>query len=219
MKRLYRSSRHRVIFGVCGGLAEYLGVSVALVRVLVLALAFVGSGIVMYIAGMIIMPEEPAVISDENTAPRPSDPVQAGTFTMGLGLLLVVIGSLWLLDRLDLFSMHFFWHTLRNVLVPVVIILFGVAVLMRRNKAQSAQAPPAGTPLEQAPIAGGQWFRARYDRKLFGVCAGIAHAMNLDPTVVRLAWVLMSLHSFGLGIVVYLILALILPDEPLAQTR
>lgn len=219
MKKLVRSRRHRVLFGVCGGLAEYLGVSVALVRIVVLVLAFVGSGIVLYIAGMIIMPEESSQeipVGQPGSAP-PAAPTQnsANSITMGVGLLLVCIGTLVLVDRMDLFNLHAFWHILRNVLVPVLIILFGIAVLMRRGRNQAPPIAAAPPPLEQTPVAGGQWYRARYDRRLFGVCAGIAHAMNVDPTVIRLAWVLLSIHSFGFGMIVYLILALVLPEEPL----
>lgn len=214
MKKLYRSTRHRILFGVCGGLAEYLGVSVALVRLVMLVLSCIGTGVVLYIAGMIIMPNAPVDTAPAEPARAPSSST-TGSLTVGIGLLLVIVGSLWLLDRLDIFSMHAVWHTMRNIVVPLAIILFGIAVLMRRGSSPGQAAPILG-PLEQAPVRGGQWYRARYDRKLFGVCAGIAHAMNVDPTVIRLAWVILSLHSLGFGFIVYLILALVLPEEPAA---
>ena len=213
MKRLQRSSRHRVIFGVCGGIAEYLDVSVALVRLVVLVLAFVGSGIVLYIAGMIIMPQESTDSADGlTTGGAKQGPTNNASIVVVVGLLLVLVGVVLLLDRLDVFNARVLWHTMRNVIVPLAIILFGIAVLARRGK--KSEAPPPSGHLEQVPLRDGHWHRARYDRKLFGVCAGIAHAMNVDPTVVRLAWVLLSLHSLGVGFVVYLILGLVLPEEP-----
>ena len=59
---LYRSRRHRMIAGVCGGLAEWLGWDVTLVRVLyvivsVLSVAF--PGILAYIILWIFMPQAP----------------------------------------------------------------------------------------------------------------------------------------------------------------
>lgn len=59
-RRLYRSRRHRVIAGVCGGLAEYLGWSPTRVRVLTL-LSFIlpGTQIIIYIVMWIVIPNEP----------------------------------------------------------------------------------------------------------------------------------------------------------------
>ncbi len=53
--------------------------------------------------------------------------------------------------------------------------------------------------------------KSRTDRKLCGVCGGFAEYMNLDPTVVRLIWVLLSLCAGG-GLIAYIIAALIMPE-------
>lgn len=49
-------------------------------------------------------------------------------------------------------------------------------------------------------------------RMIAGVCAGIARYLNVDPTLVRLLWVLLGLH-FGNGILLYLLAWIIMPDE------
>ena len=49
-------------------------------------------------------------------------------------------------------------------------------------------------------------------RMICGVCGGIAEYFNIDPTVVRVAWVLASL-LFGSGILAYIIAALIIPEQ------
>ena len=46
-----------------------------------------------------------------------------------------------------------------------------------------------------------------------GVCAGIANYFKIDPAIVRLLWVLASLASIGLGILVYVVLIFVLPEE------
>ncbi len=51
------------------------------------------------------------------------------------------------------------------------------------------------------------------DRKLCGVCGGIAEYFGIDSTLVRLLWVVCSLF-FGSGIVAYIIAALIIPKSP-----
>ncbi|MCQ2538873.1 MAG: PspC domain-containing protein [Acetatifactor sp.] len=49
------------------------------------------------------------------------------------------------------------------------------------------------------------------NKTLVGVCGGIGEYLNIDPTVVRLAWVLFSLAG-GAGVLAYIIAALIIPE-------
>lgn len=56
--------------------------------------------------------------------------------------------------------------------------------------------------------------RSRRSRMVAGVCGGIADYFNVDPTVVRVAYVLLSMMTAAFpGIFVYLILSLIIPNE------
>lgn len=56
MKRLVRS-RDRKICGVCGGLAEYIGIDPTIVRLIWAIFAITGAGLIAYIAAALIMPE------------------------------------------------------------------------------------------------------------------------------------------------------------------
>ncbi len=49
------------------------------------------------------------------------------------------------------------------------------------------------------------------DKKIFGVCGGVAEYFDMDPTVVRIIWLLAVLCA-GTGVLAYLIAALIMPD-------
>lgn len=49
------------------------------------------------------------------------------------------------------------------------------------------------------------------DRKICGVCSGVARYLNIDTTVVRLIWAVLCLSGFG--IVAYIIAALIMPSD------
>ncbi len=61
IKRLYRSRKDRMIGGVCGGLASYIGIDPTLVRLLfVLGLFAMGGTFLAYIIMMVVIPEEPA---------------------------------------------------------------------------------------------------------------------------------------------------------------
>ena len=56
-------------------------------------------------------------------------------------------------------------------------------------------------------------YRSVRDKKLAGVCGGIAEYFKMDPTIVRLLWVILS-FTFGSGILAYIICALVIPSDP-----
>lgn len=60
-RRLYRSEKDRVIAGVCGGLAEVLGVDVALLRLVWVAAALFGGGLILYLVLWLVLPTESRV--------------------------------------------------------------------------------------------------------------------------------------------------------------
>ena len=51
------------------------------------------------------------------------------------------------------------------------------------------------------------------NRMVCGVCAGIGEYLTIDPTVIRLLWVIFSIVSFGTGLIAYIIAALVIPEE------
>ena len=55
-------------------------------------------------------------------------------------------------------------------------------------------------------------YKSNTDKKLDGVCAGIANYFNIDPTLIRLAWVIFTLAG-GCGLIAYIIAAIITPRE------
>ena len=59
-KKLYRSRKKRMIFGVCGGIAEYFNIDPTLIRLALVLFACTGTGILAYFIAAIIIPDEPA---------------------------------------------------------------------------------------------------------------------------------------------------------------
>ena len=57
-------------------------------------------------------------------------------------------------------------------------------------------------------------YRSRNDRVIAGVCAGLGHYFNLDPVLMRVIAVIVGFMSFGTLLLLYLVLALIIPLEP-----
>lgn len=56
-------------------------------------------------------------------------------------------------------------------------------------------------------------YKSSTDKKIAGVCGGIAEYFNIDSTLVRLGWVVFSLLG-GSGLLAYIIAAIIMPDRP-----
>ena len=54
-------------------------------------------------------------------------------------------------------------------------------------------------------------YRSNVNTMVCGVCGGIGEYFDIDPTLVRLAWVLLSLMSAGSGVLAYIIAAIIIP--------
>jgi len=62
--------------------------------------------------------------------------------------------------------------------------------------------------------------RSQTDRKIAGVCGGIAEWLGWDPTVVRVLYILVSILSAAFpGILVYLVLWLVMPKAPREASR
>jgi phage shock protein PspC (stress-responsive transcriptional regulator) len=60
-------------------------------------------------------------------------------------------------------------------------------------------------------------YRSRNDRIIAGVAGGIAESWDLDPSIVRIGWVLLALASFGVFLVIYIVMAFIVPIRPADQ--
>lgn len=56
-------------------------------------------------------------------------------------------------------------------------------------------------------------YKSDKDKKVCGVCGGIANYFDVDPTVIRLAWVIFILAG-GSGLIAYIIAAIIMPEDP-----
>ncbi|MGB7848137.1 MAG: PspC domain-containing protein [Candidatus Acidiferrum sp.] len=79
------------------------------------------------------------------------------------------------------------------------------------NKLAGDAAAPASSPAAAPPVK--RLMRSSRDKKIGGVCAGLADYFDLDPTIVRVVWLLSVLFA-GTGFLVYIILWIVLPIAP-----
>jgi len=163
--RLYRSRDERVLFGVAGGVAEWLDIDPALVRIVFALLVLTaGFGLLLYIIMAIVIPEEPEmpmapVAPFDPNAPAPQ-PAQAWVDTRAqrraarraarserdgrgvviFGAILIVVGAWFLLDR-------YIPNLDGDFLGPAALIVIGGLLLagaLTRGVGSGSGSPPAG---------------------------------------------------------------------------
>lgn len=145
---LRRRRDGRLLAGVLAGVADHLGLDVAVARILFVVLTVMTQGafILAYILGWIFIPEETEA---EAAAPRPSRGSDAGgrdpLFWVGIAIL--IVGVVWVLDGPFGGPGPFRIGGDRSVLVPLVLIAFGVA-LWRASDRTRHPAPPVMPPPE-----------------------------------------------------------------------
>lgn len=210
-KRLYRSRKNRMIAGICGGLAEYLNIDPVLIRIAWVALTFLGgSGLLIYIVGIIIIPENTSQIIDSEHPPVKND---RGLFW---GSLLILVGVGLLLKQFGFFYYFNIWHLPWKSIWSVILIIIGILMLYNFTSLNSKKDDEKDTAFNQQSNGKKQIYRSR-NKMLAGVCAGIAEYFDIDPTLVRLGYALLSIASFGMGFIVYIILMILLPQAPVTS--
>jgi len=230
-RRLYRNQTNKVIAGVCSGLGEYLNVDTTVVRLVWILLTLLGgAGIIGYILAYFIIPAKP---NESGEIPTP----QVHDFTAGrvFGFLFVGAGVAILLDNLEILSFHRWWHMSEEFIFPGLLILAGVYFLTKRAN-KSTPLPP-----QEPPVTGEQssqdetshtasssneqpkiklFRRSVNDKKLFGICGGAGEYFDIDPTIIRIIYVIFTMLSGGAGILIYLLMYLIVPEgQPQMRTQ
>ena len=69
--------------------------------------------------------------------------------------------------------------------------------------------PPATAPCPRKPLT-----RIREGKKIAGVCGGVARYLDMDPTVVRLLWVVLTIFPPLPGIIAYIVCWIVMPQDP-----
>ncbi len=204
MKRLVRTRDDSVLAGVCGGFGRYFNLDSALVRLLwVFFTIFGGSGVLAYLVAVFIIPDEST--AKDVTPRRLIDGFNDKTILWGV--LVVLVGIILFFQHGDFINSiwRHFWNSGINVLLAMIIIGTGVYFLYQeRQKISTMFGLGAEMPLSLSDK----------DKQLAGVCGGIAKSIGMDSTIIRFFWVYGTIMSVGIGLILYFILALVLPNKP-----
>ena len=220
-KRIYRSQSDKVIGGVCGGLAEYVNIDALIVRIIWAVAFFVGGiGFLAYIACWIIIPENPSAAKDDEKSGGKSN-----NSTLLWGFVLIFIGACFLLREFnwfDFYPFHWSWHwpgrwlwSFRfDLLLPVALILIGVIYLLKVSKSDKQTSEVKNKQTSGGKTMANKLIRSVKDKMIGGVCGGLAEHFNIDPSLVRVGFVLVTFASgIVFGVIAYIVMMIIIPEE------
>jgi len=209
LKLLVRTRDDSVLAGVCGGFGKYFNLDSALVRLLwVFFTIFGGSGVLAYLVAVFIIPDES--IAKDVTPRRLTDGINDKTILWGV--LLVLVGIILFFQHGDFINSIWshFWNSGINVLIALIIICVGVYLLYQeRQKISSMFGLGSEMPLSLS----------ENDKQLTGICGGIAELIGMDSTIIRFFWIYGTIMSAGIGLIIYFILTLVLPNKHAEVSR
>lgn len=136
-KKLYRSKKDQIIFGVCGGLADYFEIDPLIVRLVFVALLFGGgAGLIIYLLFALLMPVkdsskvnnvEELIVETKGKTKKVSQNLDSYNFSFLLGAFLILVG-------ISLFFANF-WPF--NFLIinfwPLLLILIGLIIVFKKK--------------------------------------------------------------------------------------
>jgi phage shock protein PspC (stress-responsive transcriptional regulator) len=228
---LFRHPEEKMIGGICGGLGDYFGIDPILVRMMwvVLTLGTAGAGLFAYAALWLLLPVGTAKAGQHAPAALELNEKNVER----AGLLLVICGAVWLLANLGILPALWsvFWRVMGLLFWPVLLIGAGFLMLKNqkawrrrivgaRDKVQSGKTRATSSINRESVKASLRRAksriplkRSREDRMMFGVCGGIGKAIGLDANLVRLIWVAFAIGSVGTGVLVYVLIGWLLPQD------
>lgn len=229
---LFRHPTDKLIGGVCGGLADYVRWDPVLVRIIWLVATIMtgGGGLLAYFVLWALLPVGTTV----------SGQVQPAAIELNernlsrAAVVMITLGGLWLLSNVGIlpWMWNVLWFVLGTFFWPALLI--GIGYLLLRNTGAvnwrfdlNNVQEQFRSRVNQVKVPGKEnlssklkdvWMqvplkRSRTDRLLMGLCGGISHSTGLDANLVRLVWAAFSIGSIGMGVLLYVGLSLLLPEE------
>lgn len=209
-KRLYRSQTDRYVAGVCGGVAEYLSADPMVVRIVWLVSVFFGGlGLFAYIAAWILVPENPDLTS---VPVSPRDTQRSRNFGLVAGLVLIFLGLMLFANQ-----MHYYfdlpWHfRIRlfdmSLIGAIVIIAIGAYLILSRSGTSSSEVSDASEPGTKKKLK-----RSVIDRKIAGVCGGLGKYFDIDPSIIRIGFIVLGVAEAALAVITYIVMMVVLQED------
>ena len=229
-KMLYRHPSDKLVAGVCGGIAEYLGWNPVIVRVAFVVATFAtwGGGFLAYVLLAMFLPTGTNLVGQMKP---PAIELSQKGMTWAAGLLMA-LGGFWLLANLGILPgiWRTFWGLVALLFWPALLMGAGY-LLLRANSDKDIDKELTGAARKVKETLGeklpsGEQVRSNFasvrssmplrrsstDKMLLGVCGGLGEKFGVDANLIRLIWGAFALGTMGLGALLYLAVGLFLPE-------
>jgi phage shock protein C len=193
-KKIFKIRNGRIIDGVCSGFAAYAGIDPIWVRIAWAALALAGGiGVLAYLLGMYLFPREEGEAQYTPVS-------RQGTGFLVSGIILVCVGAVVILRVVGAVSFSIWdpWGVAFSVLWPLCLIGGGGFLIYIYWRESSDRKTP--------------FRRSTDDRMVLGVCGGLGGCFNVDPNMFRFMFALVIILSRGIGLIVYLLIGMLMPQ-------
>jgi phage shock protein C len=201
IKKLSRSKNNVVIMGVCAGIAEYLKTEPANIRVIaLLSLLFGGWSVAAYLITASLIP------GDKNSVPLSQSEIislRKENFKTVISGLLILFGFYFAFRILGITGGSRIFILPNDFVFPLAAFAIGIYFLVIKPLKVEIILPALPEKL----------FKSTTDRKVTGVCGGLANYLGIDSTVLRMIFSLATLLTLGFFVLPYLILAFYVPYE------
>ncbi len=201
-RKLTRSAEDKIFLGLCGGIAERLNIESTLIRILfILSILIGGWGLILYlIAAMLIPKPADYIVTDIEEQVR----IRRTNSKTLLGGTLMLVGFFFTFNIYGIIQYFTFVGLPPIIFWACVLIGSGIFFFTK-----SSGSLPGSTVKK--------FLRDHSNRRIAGICGGLAAYLNIDSNMCRMIWIIFSFVTLGVGVVLYIIIWLMIPTRKLSN--
>lgn len=188
---LRRSAKNKILFGVCGGLAEYYNIHPLLFRI-IFVIAFFYSNTAIFLYGILAFLIKPPV----------TDEIRPYKLSAFIGYLILIYGAIFYIGNNSVIF-HYIIGTINfPIYVSFLFAFLGLYILVEAEKFTNKTATFNRTKL----------YKVSKNKIIGGVCSGFSRYLQISLAAVRTVFVLVFILTVGLFLFIYLLLFWLLPN-------
>lgn len=192
-KKLHRSRTDVIVLGVCSGIADYLSADVANIRLIaILSILLGGWGLVAYLITGALLPVDQNQIQ---LADGEKKDQRKENFRVVLSGIIIFVGFHFALVSIGLIISNRLFIFPNSFVLPILFIAIGVYLVFSNRQFEVSN--------KELPT---DYNRTRDNRIIIGVCGGIGKYLNVDPTAVRIIFIIAALLTLGFAAIGYLVI-------------
>ena len=202
-KSFRRSRTNRIFLGLCGGIAEYLRIDASFIRIVFAVSILIGGwGVIAYLVAAAMIPVE---VEASVLANSTDTKTESANTKLLIGNLLLLTGFFFTFNIYGIVNYFSFVGIPPEIFGSITLIFAGVFIYSKRNNVIHEV-----TTKEKLK-------RSNNNKRIAGFCGGLAEYLNTDSSTVRMLWLIFTFATLGLGFVLYFIMWIILPTDPVTN--